>query len=96
MHFGLLRSHVYPTLKIHWFRYTFCEPPLCARNRLDTENEDGRDNVLSWDFPDGPVVKNPPSSAGDAGSIPGRETKIPHAAGQLSPRAATTEPVCCN
>ena len=37
------------------------------------------------------MVKNPPSNAGDAGSIPGRGTKIPHAAGQLSPRAATTE-----
>ena len=37
------------------------------------------------DFPGGPVVKKPPSNAGDAGSIPGRGTKIPHAAGQLSP-----------
>ena len=44
------------------------------------------------DFPGGPVVKNPPSNAGDAGSIPGQGTKIPHAAGQLGPRAATTEP----
>ena len=39
------------------------------------------------DFPGGPVVKNPPYSAGDMGSIPGQGTKIPHAAGQLSPRA---------
>ena len=45
------------------------------------------------DFPGGPVVKNPPSSAGDAGSIPGQGTKISHAVGQLSPRTATTEPV---
>ena len=45
-----------------------------------------------WDFPGGPVVKNPPSNAGDAGSIPGRGTKSPHAVWQLSPRAATTEP----
>ena len=44
------------------------------------------------DFPGRPVVKNPPSSAGDARSIPGQGTKIPHAAGQLSLRAATTEP----
>ena len=43
------------------------------------------------DFPGGPVVKNPPSNAGDAGSIPGWGAKIPHAAGQLSPRATTTE-----
>ena len=43
-------------------------------------------------FPGGPVVKNPSSSAGDMGSIPGRATKIPHAAGQLSPCTTTTEP----
>ena len=43
------------------------------------------------DFPGGPVVKNPPSNAGDTGSIPGRGTKIPHAMGQLSPPASTTE-----
>ena len=30
-----------------------------------------------------PVVKNPPSSAGDTGSIPGQGTKISHAVGQL-------------
>ena len=38
------------------------------------------------------MVKNTPSDAGDAGSIPGWGTKLPHATGQLSPRAATTEP----
>ena len=41
------------------------------------------------DFSSGPVVKNPPSSAGDMGSISGRTTKVPHATGQLSPQAAT-------
>ena len=51
------------------------------------------------DFPGGPVVKNPPYNGGDMGLIPGQGTKIPHAAGQLSPRATTThmpqlEPVC--
>ena len=45
------------------------------------------------DFPGGPVVKNPPSDAGDTGSIPGLGTKIPHAVGQLSPCTTTTEPV---
>ena len=43
------------------------------------------------DFPGGPVVKNPPSNAGDTGSISGQGTKIPHAVGQLSLRAL--EPV---
>ena len=35
------------------------------------------------------VVKNLPCNAGDVGSIPGQGTKIPHAAGQLSPWATT-------
>ena len=47
-------------------------------------------------FSGGPVVKNLPSNAGDAGSIPGQGTKIPHAAGKLSPSTATTEPMRLN
>ena len=50
------------------------------------------EELSSRDFPSIPVVKNPPSNAGDMGLIPGGGTKIPHAVGQLSPRAATTEP----
>ena len=46
-----------------------------------------------WDFPGGPVVKNPPSGAGKAGLIPDQGTKIPYATGQLSLCAAITEPV---
>ena len=38
-----------------------------------------------WDFPGGPVLKNPPYNVGDAGSVPGQGTKIPHATGQLEP-----------
>ena len=38
------------------------------------------------------MVKNPPYNAGDSGSIPDQGPKIPHAVGQLSPRATTTEP----
>ena len=48
--------------------------------------------VQMRDFPGGPVVKNLPSNVGDTGSNPGQGTKIPHAAGQLSPCTATTEP----
>ena len=40
--------------------------------------------AVSGDFPGGPVVKNPPSSAGDVGSIPGRGIKIPHAVEQVT------------
>ena len=45
----------------------------------------------TWDFPGGPLLKNLPYDAGDVGSIPGQGTKIPHAAGQLSLHATTTE-----
>ena len=48
------------------------------------------------DFPSGPVVKNWPYNVGDAGSTPGQGTKIPHATGQLSPHATTTELACLN
>ena len=44
------------------------------------------------DFLGGPVVKNPPSKAGDPGSITGWGTKIPCANGHLSPHATATEP----
>ena len=48
------------------------------------------------DFPRGPVVKNLPYNAGAVGLIPGQGTKIPHAVGQLSPHATTTELTCLN
>ena len=43
------------------------------------------------DFAGGPVIKNPPYNAQEVGSIPGRGTKIPHVAGQLSPHTTTRE-----
>ena len=42
------------------------------------------------------MVKNPPGNAGDAGLIPGQETRIPLATGQLSPRTAAVKPVYHN
>ena len=47
----------------------------------------------TWrDLPGGPVVKNSPSYAGDAGSSPGQGTKISHAVPQLlRPRATNRE-----
>ena len=35
--------------------------------------------MLWEDFPGGPVVKISPCNARDSGSIPGQETKLPHA-----------------
>ena len=50
---------------------------------LENQAEVGRD------FPGGPVDKNPPSNAGNSGSIPGQGTKIPHATALLSPPGTT-------
>ena len=47
--------------------------------------------VRPGEFSNGPVVKNPPCSAGDTGLIPGQGTKIPHAMEQLSPCTAARE-----
>ena len=52
--------------------------------------------IMPRDFPGGPVVKNPLFNAGDAGLIAGGGTKIPHAAGQLSPGATTREKPACH
>ena len=46
---------------------------------------------LNWDFPGGPVVKNPLCNAGDL--IPGQGTKIPCAMEQLSSCTLTKESV---
>ena len=37
------------------------------------------------------MVKNPPYNAGDVDSVSGQGTKIAHTAGQINPRATTTE-----
>ena len=41
-------------------------------------------NKTYEEIPGDPVVKNSPSNTGDSGRIPGWETKILHATGQLS------------
>ena len=41
-------------------------------------------SMNTWDLPGGPVVNNPPSSAGDTGLIPDQGAKILHTSEQLS------------
>ena len=48
--------------------------------------------LSTGDFPGGPVVTNPPGNTGNAGSIPGRRTKIPYACEQLIARTTTKDP----
>ena len=43
------------------------------------------------DIPDGPVVKNLPTSSEDTVSVPGLGRQIPHAMGKLSPCTITSE-----
>lgn len=50
-----------------------------------------RQRVERRDSPRGPAVKNLLSNAGDGRSSPGRGTESPHAVGQLSQHAVTTE-----
>ena len=50
----------------------------------------------SWDFFGGPVVKNLPCNAGEAGLIPGWGTKISYDMEKLSLCAAPRESVCHN
>ena len=45
---------------------------------------------MHLDVPSGPVVNNLPANAEDTGSIP-VSGRFPHAVGQLSPCATTTE-----
>ena len=47
----------------------------------------------SGDFCCGPVIKNPPSNAGDMGSIPGRGTQIPRAI-VTKPTQQLEKPAC--
>ena len=49
--------------------------------------------VLALGFPGGSVGRESACNAGDVGSIPGWETKTPHAVGQLRPCVRTKEPM---
>ena len=51
---------------------------------------------LNQGLPCGPALKSLPCNAGDAGSIPGQETKIPHSKELLNLKATTKESKCCN
>ena len=57
--------------------------------KTPTKNVDDLWKDKCGDYPGGPVVKNPPCSLGDSGSIPGWELRFPHATEQLSPCATT-------
>ena len=51
---------------------------LCLLLGFESDTRLGRNpdqKVLSWDFPDGQVVRNLPSNAGDASSIPSGELR---------------------
>ena len=57
------------------------------RSRYATWERQRKQNQHTGDFPDGPVVKNPPCKSGDIGSIPGWGPNIP---------CGATKPTHCN
>ena len=67
-----------------FFGFTFA-------NSLNGHQQGDWFNNDVWGFPGGPVVKNPPASAGDAGSVPGLGRCHSNEAAILSPRAAAAE-----
>ena len=71
-------------------------PKACVVINDPQITELGTEKMTARDFPAGPVVENPISNEGDAGSISGWGTKIPHAMGQLILDATAAEPVCHN
>ena len=95
-------------LSRHWGRLR--QPPVSPRephlcHSLDSHVEFfffkkvRGSNILKSDIGTslvGSVVKNPPSNAGDTGSIPGWWSKIPYALGQLSLHTTATDPQCLN
>ena len=75
------------TLSLHSIGFLEVAPISCGDQKSVTgtkSKECVHIKKSNKDFPGGLVVKNPPSNAGDAGSIPGWGTRIPHATGQLS------------
>ena len=64
-----------------WVYGIYSCPDLCSDHSFYPTSSPPKSipsKLSSRDFPGGPVVKNPPSNAGDTGSIPDRETKVPH------------------
>ena len=72
------------------WRISWTEEPGGSQSQIQLKQlsthteEDGDFLAVQWIRIHLPVDKNPPSSAGDVGSIPRWGTKIPHATEQLS------------
>ena len=74
-----------PLPSVPWPWRTSFKTPKCLLLTLEQEEAWWPDwRVFPRGFPGGPVIKNPPSNAGDTGSIPGQRTNIPYVMGQLS------------
>ena len=77
---GVLSSHI-----PKWFSYTE------ARTQSAKGTKEEIHLNIGYDFPGVSGLKNPPSNAGDAGSISDLGTKIPHATGQINQFTTTRE-----
>ena len=77
-----------------WVGRRICEAWVAWRLKISIEESVDK-NQQERDFLGGPVIKNPPSYAGAAGSIPDRGIKIPHDAPQLLIlRTSKRQPTC--
>ena len=70
------------------------ENKVATRSQKQKKGSWNHSMDIDRDLPGGPMVKNPPSNAGDLGSIPGQGTETLRAMGQLSQQVATVEPRC--
>ena len=77
-------------------KYSICKKQQSHQQVIWGQNSAPQNQVYHdvMELPWRSSTKKPASNAGDTGSVPGWQTKIPRAAGQLSPRAATPEPTC--
>ena len=82
--YGIVSTFLFPET-IHWWY-------ILLRDKKEVNYRSSNQR----NFPGGSVVKNALSNAEHKASIPGRGTKIPHAAGQLSLGTTSTEPTCHN
>ena len=73
----IVNLHLWSLLRFNFFKETTLLRKKKKKRYSFSVNVSGilSKRGIDWDFPGSPVVKNPPSNAGDWGSIPGKGSK---------------------